>query len=162
MARPRRLPAFDYVGPNRYFITTCTHERRPYLTNEAVAQLVLLQFLRVAEDECMAIVAYCLMPDHIHLLVEGTRPDARLTAFIKLAKQHSGFAFKQRYRAQLWQAGYYEHVLRGDESTPAIVAYIVNNPLRRGLVEHPAEYPFWGSSVYSREEILEFIGARRV
>lgn len=109
----------------------------------------------------MSVLAYCVMPDHLHLLVEGQTERAALKAFVKLAKQRTGFAFKRRYGAVLWQEGYYEHVLRDEEPTPAVVAYIVDNPVRKGLVETPADYPYWGSSAYSREEVLGFVGESR-
>ena len=35
--------------------------------------------------------------------------------------------------------------------------YIVENPVRGGIVASPIEYAFWGSSVYTREQLLEFI-----
>jgi hypothetical protein len=37
------------------------------------------------------------------------------------------------------------------------VRYIINNPVRAGLVADVRDYPFWGSSVYSREALLEYI-----
>jgi hypothetical protein len=53
------------------------------------------------------------------------------------------------------------YIGRTSESTRAIVRYIVNNPVRAGLVTDPADYPHWGSSRYSREEMLEYIGDGR-
>ena len=43
---------------------------------------------------------------------------------------------------RLWQDGYYEHLLRDEETTPSVVAYIIGNPVRSHLVEDPAQYPF--------------------
>jgi hypothetical protein len=52
-------------------------------------------------------------------------------------------------------------VVRDSERTEGIIEYIVNNPLRKNLVENPRDYPYWGSSVYDREAILRFIGCAR-
>jgi len=57
----------------------------------------------------------------------------------------------------LWQYGYYERVLRDDESTPGVIEYIVNNPVRAKLAQNPADYSYWGSSAYGREDLLAFI-----
>ena len=42
-----------------------------------------------------------------------------------------------------------------------MIHYIVTNPVRSGLVNNVIDYPFWGSSVYTREELLVYIGSRR-
>ncbi len=46
---------------------------------------------------------------------------------------------------QLWEANYYEHVLRNDEATRAVARYIVQNPVRKGIVEDYSKYPYSGS-----------------
>jgi len=97
------------------------------------------------------------MPDHLHLLAEATRKDSDLKRFIKAAKQLSGYYFKRARREALWQRYGYEHVLRDEESTPAIIKYIIENPIRAGLAVQPLDYPHWGSFVCSREELLEYI-----
>ena len=158
MARPRRLPAFDYTGVQRYFLTICTLDRLAHFIAAERVKLVVGQILRIATQEGMTIPVYLLMPDHAHLLVDGENDAADLKTFMKLAKQHSGYEFKKKYQAQLWQAGYYEHVLRDAERTEEVIEYIVSNPVRGKLVESPVDYPYWGSTVYTREEILDFIG----
>jgi putative transposase len=146
MARPRRLPQFDYKGVQRYFLTVCTLNRVPHFTDAAVVKLVVDQILRIAAQEAIAIPVYLLMPA------------ADLKVFVKLAKQCSGYEFKKYCGKRLWQKGYYEHVLRDAEKTEEVIEYIVSNPVRGKLVENPGDYPYWGSTVYTREEILDFIG----
>ena len=48
-------------------------------------------------------------------------------------------------------------MLRSGEDSRDVVKYIINNPVRAGLVAHPSEYPYWGSGRYAREELLEYI-----
>jgi putative transposase len=161
MARPRRIPGYSYIGVQRYFITVCTHERRRhFIATDAVA-LVVNAFVRTAQEHAITIVVYCVMPDHMHLLVDGDNDGADLAAFMKLAKQRSGYRFRQRYGAALWQPGYYEHVLRDAEKTEEVVFYIIANPLRKQMVEHVLQYPYWGSTRWSRSELLDVIGIRR-
>jgi len=57
----------------------------------------------------------------------------------------------------LWQRYGYERVLRNEEATPAVARDTIANPVRAGLVRSPADYPFWGSFVYTREALLEYI-----
>lgn len=74
-------------------------------------------------------------------------------------KQRSGWRFKNETGHRLWQEGYYDRVLREDDDPYGVIAYIVNNPIRAGLVASPADYPFWGSFAHSRDEILDFIAS---
>ena len=94
------------------------------------------------------------MPDHVHVLVEGLADDSDLRGFVRDAKQRSGFAFAQRSGRRLWQDGYYDHVLRDDESTIAVARYIFENPVRAGLARRVDAYPHSGSEVFSMAEIL--------
>jgi putative transposase len=160
MARPQRLSDHSYTGIQRYFLTICTHHRTELFRDKDVVDAVVDHFLQTAREHDVAIVAYCVMPDHVHLLVDGERDDSDLTRFVKIAKQRAGYWFKQRVGKRLWQKGYYEHVLRNDERTEAVAYYIIANPVRKHLVERPEEYPYWGSAVYSREDLLSSIGGR--
>jgi hypothetical protein len=58
-------------------------------------------------------------------------------------------------RRPLWQKGYYEHVLRNDEATLATAKYILENPVRAGLVAKPRDYEFAGSFVLAAEQLDE-------
>ena len=95
------------------------------------------------------------MPDHLHLLVEGLRDDSDCRTFIKLAKQYSAFYYKQRFGTRLWQRYGYEHTLRDEEATLSVARYIIENPLRAGLVERVEDYPYLGSTMYTIAQICE-------
>ena len=82
------------------------------------------------------------MPDHLHALVEGLTDEANFRQFMKLMRMKTAFGVARSHRCRLWQDGYFEHVLRDEETTPAVVAYIVANPVRAGLVECVDDYPF--------------------
>jgi hypothetical protein len=77
-----------------------------------------------------------------------------------LAKQYSGYYFKQFMKKRLWRRYGYERRLRADESVLRVITYIVMNPVKAGLVTQPADYPFWGSTVYSRDDILKMLMLR--
>jgi REP element-mobilizing transposase RayT len=104
MARPRRISGFSYVGLYRYSLTFCTRDRHCAFRHAEVVALALLQFRRSAADCSFALVAYCFMPDHVHLLVEGLANHSNLAAFAKRAKQRSGRAYADRFDRPLWKA----------------------------------------------------------
>jgi REP element-mobilizing transposase RayT len=85
------------------------------------------------------------MPDHVHLLNEGRSDAADLQKFMKSWKQATGFEYAKHNRGRrLWQVGFFDRVLRSDESTEACARYILANPVRAGLVRSVDEYPFAG------------------
>jgi putative transposase len=126
----------------------CTAKRCAWFTSPGVAERVLRQFRSVGKQQGVAIVAYCFMPDHLHLVVESLTDTADLRAFVKLAKQRSGWEHRRETRELLWQSGYYDRVLRRDESLESAVRYVVGNPVRKGLAQSAAEWPLSGSDVF--------------
>jgi putative transposase len=120
------------------------------------------QILRAAREEEFAIIAYCFMPEHLHMVVEGAAENSDLKTFISRAKQFSAYEHSQRAGKRLWQRYCFEHVIRDCESTQRQVAYVLQNPVRRGLVAEPADYPHIGSSLYTKRELLEFAFGGRV
>jgi putative transposase len=153
---PEHLRSFSYLGPHRYSLTFCTYERHRHFTDAARVKLVKEQVLRSAQEESFAVLAYCFMPDHLHLVVHGTSEDADLKRFIARAKQFSGYHYQQAFRARLWQRYGYERALRESEPTATVVKYLLENPLRAGLVDRVEDYPFLGSFEYSRETLMDF------
>jgi putative transposase len=154
---PEHLSNFDYRGLYRYSLRFCTIARQEIFITESIVDLVYEQFLRAAGRASFALITYCFMPDHVHLLVAGTSEDSDCKEFIARAKQYSGFYYKKQERRRLWQRYGFERVLRDDEATLAVARYILDNPVRAGLVTDPRHYPFLGSAVYSLEEILSAV-----
>ena len=160
---PRRLDPADYCGYRAYSPTICTHKRTRTFTNAETVGTTVLQILRVAGDRHVEVLAYCVMPDHMHLIVIAHAADTDLREFVRLAKQRSGHAFKQVCGRRLWQESYFDRTIRDVQELPELVEYMIRNPVRARFVEDPVDYPYWGSERYSREELLEFVmsGRRR-
>ncbi len=97
------------------------------------------------------------MPDHLHILAIGEELDSDLEAFMATMKQKTGFDFKKLHRVSLWQAGYYDRILRNDEQSIVVARYILENPVRAGLVRDFREYPFSGSNRYTMEALADAI-----
>jgi REP element-mobilizing transposase RayT len=152
--RPRRLDGVAYLGYQRYFLTTCTAFRRAFFTDPLLARRVIEQLLHNANLFEFAVLAYILMPDHAHVLVEANSEGSDFLKFVKRFKQTTGFQYRQETEQALWQPGYHERVLRDDEATETVVRYILENPIRARLAVRLGEYPFAGSAVYDLGELL--------
>jgi len=91
----KRTRGFSYVGIHRYLLTFCTHYRAPLFTSAEAVDLALTQILRAVREERFALIAYCFMPDHLHLLIKGDCEASDCKAFIRRAKQYSGFYYSK-------------------------------------------------------------------
>lgn len=142
--RPR-LHDFDYRGEYTYFITISTKNKAERFCEPVIVAALIDALKDTADVEQFAVDAYCFMPDHIHLILRGLHERAVLARFIRRFKQMSGYWFKKRHGVSLWQASFYDHVLRKDEAIEAVALYVFNNPVRKGLVKDFKDYPFSGS-----------------
>ena len=101
------------------------------------------------------------MTDHIHLVLTATTEASDFQRFMNNWKQRSGYEFKQRIGVSLWQESYFDHVLRDDEETNTAVRYVLENPVRKGLVTRFEDYPYAGSDVYGHEQLRELWQVRQ-
>src|SRR5438045_1224366 len=145
---PEPLKAFSYQGLHRYFLTFCTNHRARVFTSNEVVDLVIAQISRAAQENAFAVIAYCFMPDHLHLLIEARSDASDAKAFIKAAKQYSGFYYSKAAGGPLWQRYGFDHVLRHDEQTVVVARYILMNPVRARLCKRIEDYPFLGSLIW--------------
>ena len=131
---PQHLRTFSYLGFYRYSLRFCTDKRRQVFTAQSPVDVVRSQILRGASEEQFAVLAYCFMPDHLHLLVEGQAEDSDCKRFIARSKQYSGFYFTRQFGTRLRQRYGFERVLRNSEQTFVVARYILENPVRAGLL----------------------------
>jgi putative transposase len=149
-----RLPGFDYIGPYAYSVTCCTFSRHAWFVDAAAVDAARAQLLHHSKDEGFDVLAYCFVPDHVHLLIEGVTPTSDLPRLIARWKQKTGYYHRHATNTALWHGGFFDHILREEEDRDKLVRYILANPIRAGLVMDVREYPFWGSGVCSREELI--------
>jgi putative transposase len=155
---PPRVRGFTYCGPLRCFVTVCVRDRATPFADPVVAEWLCTQIAPFFESRGLVVLAYCLMPDHMHLLLEGVDERADVVETLRLWKQRTGWNWKRRTGKQLWQKGFHDRVLRDSDDTRAVVRYLLENPSRAGLVASPRDYPWLGSSRYALDELLAHAG----
>jgi REP element-mobilizing transposase RayT len=80
------------------------------------------------------VYAYCLMPDHVHLLL-GIPFGFSLSHLVGAWKSCCYRLWRDRgYEHSFWQRSYYDHALRREENLRRAAEYILNNPVRADLV----------------------------
>ena len=142
-----RLNHYDYARGGSYFITICTQNRKCILSNiTSEANVVLSKMGKIAETELFALQNrfdflilrdYVIMPDHIHIIFSLTprmippSPRPTVNDIICAYKALTAKECKKcGYADKLFQASFFEHIVRGREDYNEIVKYIRENPMR--------------------------------
>ena len=142
-----RLHPANYLGQRSYFVTLCCASRRRVFANSKNAAWLIEILRRQSTAHGFAVRAYCVMPDHFHMLVSGLVPASDLLAFVKNLKLTTSLEYRARFKKTLWQKKFYDHILRPKDNAMRIAVYIWMNPVRKGLCEEPEQYPYSGSFV---------------
>ncbi len=138
-----RLINFTYEGNYAYFITICCYDNGNYFKDKTTVYSIFKVLNSVSSEMNFFVIAYCFMPDHLHILTSGDE-ETNLIKFVKKFKQVTGYNFKKGTGKRLWQKSFYDHVVRKEENLNSLAEYIFNNPVRKGLVEDYNDYPFLG------------------
>ncbi|WP_137823726.1 transposase [Pseudomonas sp. D(2018)] len=127
-----------------YHITTTTEDRRPLFRDFQCARITVAELRRLHEQNVVNSLAWVLMPDHLHWLVQLNGPIG-LATVIKVFKGRSSrqLGLHMETGGAVWQPGFHDHALRREDDIRKVARYIVANPLRAGLVERIGDYPFW-------------------
>ncbi|KPG77192.1 REP-associated tyrosine transposase [Pseudomonas libanensis] len=126
-----------------YLLTAVTHQRQRIFQDWHIGRLLVREFRKAQEEGDARPLAWVVMPDHFHWLVELHNGD--LSRLMQRTKSRSARAVNKARQSfgVLWQKGYFDRALRREEDLKAMARYIVANPLRAGLVEHIGQYPLW-------------------
>jgi len=139
--RPHRLDLI-YINQPLYFVTFATRDRKSIPSLDC-AQFTLRQYALCAIGNFnVAVGRYAIMPDH-HLFVRGDR-SFTLSSWLGGLKRAMCVALKS---PRLWQPGFFDHILRSDESYAKKWNYVRDNPVRAGLVETADEWPYQGEII---------------
>jgi len=141
-----RLPLQVYTQDHTFFITVSTHQRHPWFQRYPQLCKAAVPLMRdLAVEFRMKIYAWCVMPDHFHLLLQGQK----IIDFMRLFKgRMTPGARAAEAGRRLWQRSFYDHALRKEESLAGVACYIWENPVRAKIVEKPIEYLWSGSEVW--------------
>lgn len=150
--KKHRLDSEIYRGPIIVSFTLCVKDRKELFNEKGIYNIFESIFLNeLKKHKCEAYV-YLFMPDHAHILLSGKESDSDIKKCIDGFKQQTGFWLYKNLSTYKWQKDYYDHILRKEEEIKTQIDYILNNPVRAGLVEEWQNYKFKGSSVYSFDE----------
>jgi REP element-mobilizing transposase RayT len=152
--RKHRLPLESYRGEVSVAFTLCLKGKRQCLNqNEIVTAFVDILDSVTGENKCIVPV-YCFMPDHQHLIITGAGKGSDAWNAVLRYKQKTGFWMSRNRYEMRWQKDFYDHIMRNHEDLVAQVKYVLDNPVRKGLVSSWQDYPLKGAIGYKLEDIL--------
>ena len=157
--RSIRLKGYDYTQNGAYFVTICTWHRQNLFGDIVSGEMQLSRNGEIIESYWDNLIKhhrhveldqFVIMPNHVHGIIVLT--DSQVIAnndlsgrLNQLRPQRHGIpeiirGFKtfsarsiNRHRkltgVSVWQRGYYEHIIRSQESLQRIREYIINNPM---------------------------------
>ena len=137
----RKLPHYQ-PDAKIVFITFCTSRR---WVLPAVARTITLETcLRSHRREC-ELDAVVVMPDHVHLLLTPLRKDGRTISIPEITQTLKSVSAHRINKAlgragHVWQEESFDRALRHEEATEAKILYMLENPVRAGLVANPTDY----------------------
>lgn len=160
-----------------YYFTSVAHHRLPIFQTDKVKQIICDAISEVRSKHGILILAYVIMPDHVHLLVyseKAMRDALRLLNGVAARRiiqylKENGFdrsLFKLRgetrernHKHSVWQHHPDSLEIFGEDTFRQKVEYIHMNPVRAGLAENPLHYKFssarqWAGRTSENEPLL--------
>jgi len=141
-SRAVRLASHDYASANPLHVVICTAAQAPLLAGK-VGSTVADAVEQTCELLGYDLYAYCLMPDHLHVLLSPASSETELSEWLRRFKSFTTRWYQKAYgRPKLWQRSAFDRVLRVSEPVVQVAAYIANNPVRKELVQRWTDWPY--------------------
>ncbi|NES85549.1 MAG: transposase [Moorea sp. SIO2B7] len=144
--RSIRLKGYDYKQAGAYFVTIVCKHREHLFGNIIDSTMQFNQYGEIVDlhwhnllkyHQHLQLDTFIIMPNHLHgilILTDDSRIKKRhglpeiIRGFKTFSARHINRIRRLKY-VSVWQRGYYEHIIRNEQSLRAIREYIVNNPL---------------------------------
>ena len=139
-----RHPDCDYGGEIDIHVVICAWEGQPFRDRELAVAVC-----RSVEVSCrnmgFRLYGYCLMPDRLHVLLSPAESEQALAGWLRNFKSFTtNWYQKHGGKRRLWQESAFDHICRTGETAECVLAYIVENPLRGGLVKDWKDWAWTG------------------
>jgi len=145
------MPKFirNYIAGGTYFFTLVTSDRTKFFTDERYIESFLSALSTIQEYHHFDLIAYCVLPDHIHLILTLAEDDKDFSSRIKEIKKMTtkeSREFSGDRNLIIWQKRFWEHTIRDQEDFQNCFDYIHYNPIKHGYSD---TYDWLWSSYWS-------------
>lgn len=127
-------------------VTTTTLTREPIFLDFSVGCVASRCFENTDILGDARMLAWVLMPDHVHWLIQLSEKDSLSTVVNRLKSGSARKVNQSLHRSgALWARAFHDHGLRAEEDLRGSARYMIGNPVRAGLVKRVGDYPFWNA-----------------
>ena len=129
-------------------------ESHNYLLKGNISQIVV-DSLKYYEGKYYKLIAYCIMSNHVHVIIDKQGfESASLTSIFGSIKGYSAYLINRELRrdGHFWSAEIYDHIIKSEGELESQIKYVINNPVKAGLVNHWRNWNF----TFVDEEYIDF------
>jgi len=156
MSNARRMPHTGHQSLRKghvsqpwriYHVTSATAKRMPVFSDPRAAQAACRSFENPWLLRDARMLAFVLMPDHAHWLIElgqARTLQALVDALKTFSARNANRALGRR--GPVWARAFHDRALRDEDDIHDVAGYIIANPLRASLVQRIGDYPYWNAA----------------
>ena len=152
-----RLPMAIYAATEYEFhFTVCARHQGSPFANKSLADKVIESLLWTRSNYHWLLYCYCLMPDHLHFVcrltdrelkmmnagARGIVPEGVLDHLGRFKSFTTSVSWKLGFHGKLWQKSSYDRVFDMEKPFIEVVEYVLDNPVRKGLVADWEQWPY--------------------
>jgi putative transposase len=129
----------------------------PHWLADREAAAIVQEAIQYRDNREYRLLADCVMPNHVHLVIDlGGRPDWSTDSLVDILqnlKWYTALKCNEQLcrKGAFWQDESYDHVVRSGEELERIVQYVLENPVKAGLVKHWTDWPY----TYLRQGLID-------
>jgi len=127
--------------PTIVWVTVCAKDRVPWIAKQPVQDA--LHDIWLGTATAWLVGDYLLMPDHLHFFCVPDRPNFPIEQWVSFWKDR--FSRKHSDSSWVWQRGVFHHRVHNEGEYHEKWIYLMQNPVRNGLVASPDEWPWKGT-----------------
>ena len=151
LSKPKTLRRMHVPGAI-CFVTATTRRREAILVGDR-ARAAMEAFKRLRAESRVRVLAFVVMPDHIHALL-SPMGESQIGDSMKFFKRVVGNQTrKSGHVGRVWEARFYDRVIRDRPELMAAIEYIHANPVRAGLCEEPVVWPWSTAACIDRWDL---------
>jgi putative transposase len=151
------IPHRGATRDGTYFVTASAFEKQCLLQSERMARLLIEVICHYYKLDKYHLHEFVVMPDHVHLLITPISP-VTLEKALQFVK--GGFSYRAKkefgFNGDIWQTSFYDRRVRDASEYARFRHYIHMNPVRKGLVALPEEFPY-SSARLSLDEVPQWL-----
>ena len=145
----------NYVEGGTYFFTLVTKNRKHLFQNPDLCDIFITGVGKVKSLHPFDLIAYCLLPDHVHLLLSLPEGIMDYSNVIKEIKRYVTIKIRKHLDQQdlvIWQDRFWEHTIRDEHDMQTHYDYIHFNPVKHGYVESIDQWKWSSIDVNSHDK----------